>query len=59
MLRKSLVALMLGVLCTGSAIADDTTAKKPECHKTGIQRNVCHGQAPSQREGGQQASRWR
>lgn len=29
MLRKSLVALMLGVLCTGSAIADDTTATKP------------------------------
>ncbi len=29
MLRKSLVALMLGVLCTGSAIADDTPAKKP------------------------------
>jgi len=47
MLRKSLVALMLGVLCTGSAIADDTPAKKPAStglfgwlHRSGGQKST-------------------
>lgn len=36
MLRKSLTALMMGVICAGSAMADDTAAKQPKPAATGF-----------------------
>ena len=36
MLRKSLAALMLGVICAGSAMAEDTAAKQPKPAPPGL-----------------------
>ncbi len=36
MLRKGLVALMMGVICAGSAVAADSAARKPNPGQTGL-----------------------